>query len=243
VTLEPAYGPEFYRVLLQSDIYALIPAGKVPREGEKVRFVMWKGADGQNVIPFFSSRSTVRRVLTGDTQALRIRARGFFESCRGAIVVLNPNERFFCRLMPHEVALLLDTGSPSAAINYQAPHDKVMELAAPPAPPEMIGSLSLLLAQHPGIERAYMVSLRSNDNDVACVWLVAVVIDAGDPTEQLAHQLAALLTDQPPAANVDLLRLTPEHPNAVAMAEAMQPFYDRATFGSKVVMSSQAGTQ
>lgn len=147
VTREPAYGPAFYQALLRESVYALIPEGAVFTPAGTVRFIMWTGDDGQRVIPFFSNRASVRRVLTEQTQALRLQGRIFLEACRGGIVVLNPNEKNFCRLMPGEVALLLDTGSPNASQNYFAPEPMTLELQMPDVPPDLLHSLSLLLAQ------------------------------------------------------------------------------------------------
>src|SRR5687768_5258015 len=121
VTAEPAYGPAFYAALLTKEVYVLIPAGAVLSPTGTVRFVMWTGADGQRVIPFFSNRAAIRRVLNGETQALRLLGRSFLEACQGAIVVLNPNERCSCRLTPEEVERLLATGSPSLAELYVTP--------------------------------------------------------------------------------------------------------------------------
>jgi hypothetical protein len=182
VTLEPAYGPAFYQVLFESDIYALIRAGDAPTQEGRVRFVMWTGEDGQQVIPFFSNRAAVRRALNANTQALRVNGRVFLESCRGAFVVLNPNERYFCRLTPSELALLLDTGSPNLAEDYVTTRDMQVEIAMPDAPPEMLTSLSLLFAQEPAVERAFLVTLRS-DESAPPVWLVAAFIATDDAAQ------------------------------------------------------------
>lgn len=198
VTLEPAYGPAFYQVLLESDVYALIPVGEAPTPGGGVRFVMWTGDDRQQVIPFFSSRAAVRRVLTAKTQALqRVNGRVFLEPCRGAFVVLNPNERHSCRLTPSELALLLDTGSPNLSEDYVTTRDMQVEIAMPEAPAEILMSLSLLFAQVPAVERAFLVTLRP-DAHVPPVWLVAAFIATGDAAQWVSKQMAAVFADRPP---------------------------------------------
>lgn len=240
VTLEPAYGPEFYQTLLEGDVYALIPAGEHPTVEGKVRFVMWAREDGQQVIPFFASRPAVRRALNPNTHALRLTGRVFLESCRGAIVVLNPNERYFCRMMPGEVALLLDTGSPNAAQNYVTSRDMQVELAVPDAPTELLTSLSLLFAQQPAVDRVYMVTLRP-DEQSAPVWLIAAFIDTDMAANWVAQQMSALLADLPPRCSVDFARLTPGNPMATAIEATVAPFYERS-FGAKVVLDTQSGT-
>ncbi len=241
VTLEPAYGPAFYQVLFESDIYALIRAGDAPTQEGRVRFVMWTGEDGQQVIPFFSNRAAVRRALNANTQALRVNGRVFLESCRGAFVVLNPNERYFCRLTPSELALLLDTGSPNLAEDYVTTRDMQVEIAMPDAPPEMLTSLSLLFAQEPAVERAFLVTLRS-DESAPPVWLVAAFIATDDAAQWVSKQMAAVLADRPPSHSVDLARLTAESEMATTIETTLRPFYERS-FGDKVVLDVNAGTQ
>lgn len=242
VTLEPAYGPVFYQTLFDSDVYALIPAGEAPTPKGRVRFVMWTGQDGQQVIPFFSSRAAVRRALNANTQALRVNGRVFLEACRGGFVVLNPNERYFCRLTPSELALLLDTGSPNLPENYVTTRDMQVEIAMPSeAPAEMLTSLSLLFAQEPAVERAFLVTLHP-DEHARPVWLVAAYIATDEAAQWVSKQMAAVLADQPPCNSVDLARLTPGSDMATAIETTLAPFYERA-FGGKVVMDTQAGTQ
>jgi hypothetical protein len=241
VTLEPAYGPMFYQALFDSDVYALVPAGDAPTPEGRIRFVMWTGADGQQVIPCFSNRAAVRRALKADTQALRVNGRVFLEACRGGFVVLNPNERYFCRLTPSELAMLLDTGSPNLPENYVTTKDMQVEIAMPDAPAEMLTSLSLLFAQEPAVERAFLVTLRP-DEHAPPVWLVAAFIGTDAAAQWVSKQMAALLADRPPSNSVDLARLTPGSDMATAIETTLAPFYERA-FGDKVAMDTQAGTQ
>ena len=241
VTLEPAYGPVFYRTLFESDVYALIPAGDLPTPEGRIRFVMWTGEDGQQVIPFFSNRAAVRRALKSDLQALRVNGRVFLEACRGGFVVLNPNERYFCRLTPAELALLLDTGSPNLPENYVTTRDMQVELAMPEVPAELLTSLSLLFAQEPAVERAFLVTLRP-DEHAPPVWLVAAFIATDDAAQWVAQQMAAVLADRPPSNSVDLARLRPGSDLATSIETTLAPIYERA-FGGKIVMDTQAGTQ
>ena len=181
VTREPAYGPAFYGALLRESVYALLPAGAVFTPAGTVRFIMWTGEDGQRVIPFFSNRASVRRVLTDQTQAFRLQGRTFLEACRGGTVVLNPNESRFCRLSPSELALLLDTGSPNASQSYLATEPMTLELQMPEAPPDLLHSLCLLLAQFHDIERAYMVTMHAQSETATPAWLVAVLLSPDEP--------------------------------------------------------------
>lgn len=242
VTREPAYGPAFYHALLTESVYALIPEGAVFTPTGTVRFIMWTGEDGQRVIPFFSNRASVRRVLTEQTQALRLQGRVFLDACRGGIVVLNPNEKNFCRLTPGELALLLDTGSPNASENYVAREPMTLELQMPDAPPNLLHSLSLLLAQFPSIERAYLLTMRTTSQHLTPVWLVAVLATSDFVGERMSRQLSAMLADRPPPVRVDMLLMRPGDANAVSMETSMKPFYERS-LGQRILMRTTTSLQ
>lgn len=110
---EPGYAPEFYRGLLTSDVFALVPEVGHGLEEGKLRFVMWRGADGSEIIPYFSSIPLLENALQPGWQGVKLTGRYFLELTRGATVVLDPNEAAYCRLLPTEVTLLLETGAVS----------------------------------------------------------------------------------------------------------------------------------
>jgi hypothetical protein len=118
---------------------------------------------------------------------------------------------------------------------------KISQIAMPDAPAEMLTSLSLLFAQEPAVERAFLVTLRP-DEHAPPVWLVAAFIATDAAAEWVSKQMAALLADRPPSNSVDLARLTPGSEMATAIETTLAPFYERA-FGDKVVMDTRAGTQ
>lgn len=232
VTLEPAYGPMFYQTLLSEPVYVLMPMGSVFTDRGTVQFIMWTGQDGRKVIPFFASREAIRRVLTPQSQSVRLRSgRAFLEACRGGIVVLNPNEECSCRLTAQEIALLLKTGSPNAPESYAAPQDMILELQQPDVPAQLLTSMSLLLSQIPDVERAYVVTMYPEQAASARVWLVAMAVESDAAAQLAAERMTALLAARTPSTSVDLLSMKPGSANAVAMQEKLSPFYDRARGG------------
>ncbi|MDR7194562.1 enhanced serine sensitivity protein SseB C-terminal domain-containing protein [Luteimonas terrae] len=87
---EPAERPEFYKALLESDVYvightdtpgdglATIPAGA------QVSIVNLEKEDGTPFIPFFSSLDALQRVLQAETRFVSMSARSFLDITRGA---------------------------------------------------------------------------------------------------------------------------------------------------------------
>lgn len=242
VTLEPAYGPAFYQALMVEPIYALLPAGSVFTKHGTIRFIMWKGTDGLDVIPFFSSQEIVERVLTRETQAVRLQGREFLEACRGAMVVLNPNEPYFCRLTVPELILLLDTGSPNQAKAYATHQSLRIAFLSPEAPPGFLDSVSLLFSQCPDVDEAYFAMLFAKESDHLVAWLVAAVVREGGRENVVAHRLSAFLSDRPPPFNLDFLTMRPGEGKTMDFREHLLPFYTRAQ-GSRIVLEWQSAKQ
>jgi hypothetical protein len=242
VTLEPAYGPAFYRALMAEPVFALLPAGAVFTERGTIRFIMWKGADDLDVIPFFSNDRIVERVLTPEWQVVRLQGRQFLEACRGAIVVLNPNEPYFCRLTAPELALLLDTGSPNQAESYRTNQSLRVAFLPPEAPPGFLESVSLLLAQCHDVDEAYFAMLVAKEADDVVAWLIAALIRPGGRQDIVAHRLSALLADRPPPFNLDFLTMRPGEATTMDFKENLQPFYARDR-GSRLLVEWHSSKQ
>lgn len=81
---EPGYAPEFYRAVLASDVFALIPVEGHGMDEGKLRFVMWHGADGSDVIPYFSSMQALENALQPGWQGVKLTGRAFLGLTRGA---------------------------------------------------------------------------------------------------------------------------------------------------------------
>lgn len=236
VALEPAYSPAFFRALLTEPVFALIPAGNEVVTKEYVRLIMWTGEDGVEAIPFFSNEEITHRAmkLNPNTYGIRLVGRKFLEASRGTTVVLNPLEPPFCRLSPSQVALLLDTGAPSAARAVRTAQGMRIGLSAPEASAEVLNSLLLILAQFPKVERGYLDTLHTNDSDAVAGWLLAVVCGDDATASQLAQQLSSMLIVAPVPQNLDLMCMRPGDKHAEDFATHSKPFYDRE-LGARVL--------
>ena len=103
---DPAYRPQFYRDLLQSEIYAIsadpqsagIQNGVLPK-GSQLRIQSWE-RNGVHWLPIFSSLQRLQQSLQRESNYLRLNAKSFFELTRGAHVVLNPGLPYGRSLSP-----------------------------------------------------------------------------------------------------------------------------------------------
>jgi hypothetical protein len=235
-TREPGFGPEFYRCLLESEIYALVPAeGNGPNEG-RTRFVMWADATGMNVIPFFSSRAAVRRALTAGQAAFRSTGREFLELTRGANVALDPNEAATCRLSPEEVSALLTTGAVSWPQPAETGEPWVRVMRAVEHPPEAtLQSLRVLLARHRGVHRAFLVYCWRPDEPESRCYLVGVRMDP-DEGYRLVRESAQVIHDVPPDLAMDLMVFDQdEDPVLKGIQSRTGPFYERS-WGERLIV-------
>src|SRR5437879_2012036 len=113
---EPASRPEFYKILLESEIYVLGHT-EVPGDGRraipagtKLSIVDWKKTDGTPVTPFFTSIEALQRGLKEEARFVAMPARSFFEITRGATLVLDPASSHGKEFFPSEIDALLATG-------------------------------------------------------------------------------------------------------------------------------------
>ncbi len=227
-TTEPAQGPAFFRTLLSSDVFVLVPADCTIGPGAALPYVIWTDSDGVRVIPFFASRGAVRRALTRRTRAVRIDGRTFLESCRGATVVLNPNESHTFRLAPEELDRLVATGLPNTSERYVSQGDLVIVFRAPDVPANFLDSLRVLLEQHPGVQSAYLATMNS-PLETSPVWLIAIRSDAAGDVDHFAAELSSVLASFPLGNTVDLMRIEPGSETDDNFHRVMQPFYEKTT--------------
>lgn len=233
---EPGYAPEFYRCLLASEVHALIPTSGHGLDEGKMRFVMWRGADGIDVIPYFASHGALRRALKPGWQSVAFTGQAFLKLTRGAIVVLNPNEAATSRLTPAEVAMLLDTGAVSNP-ERESRTDGWTRLLQPVATPPTatLHSLSVLFSRHPNVLRAYVVHCAPLDAPEARCYLIVIRMHDHD-AERLARESAQVMLDVPPDLGTDLIMCFDDtHEVLQQVAGLAAPFYDQA-WGQRLVV-------
>jgi hypothetical protein len=242
-TNEPGYAPEFYRGLLTSEVFALVPEVGHGLEEGKLRFVMWHGADGSTIIPYFSSVQSLEKALQPGWQGVKLTGRTFLQLTRGATVVLNPNEAAYCCLSPIEVTLLLETGAvanPERATQMGGSMRAFQVVETPPA--ATLLSLSVLFAQHASVRRAYLVYCYPPDQpEVRCYLIVIRMDDQG--AEQLVRESAQVLLDVPPDLMTDLITCFDDSDEPLpSAAELAAPFYDKSWGGRMMPMENTRPT-
>jgi len=160
----PEDRPQFYRDLLEAEIYVLSSgqaASGTPNEvlakGTKVHFQHY---DFQSVryLPIFSSVKRMQAMIKGPSTYLKFKGRNFFEMTRGEKVFLNPGSEMAKGFTPREISDLLD-GSIFQPRQRVKVDENTEVLVGQPSdyPAELVKNLFDLFTQDTLVRAAYLV--------------------------------------------------------------------------------------
>jgi hypothetical protein len=222
---DPAARPEFYRILLESEIFV------IGTTGSGISLMMLERSDGTKAIPFFSSMDALQRMLEEDTSYLTMPARTLFEMMRGEMLVLNPGSEHGKEFTANEVASLLDSGL-NRVPEERHVHEATQVQLGPPAdhPAAMIEALSRLLAKHPMINAAYLCVMHDPSARDHPTSLVVGLDGDGDMLPAIREAASVVGDTAPTGAAVDFAEIKPGQPGiAEYMFKSVTPFYQRRT--------------
>ncbi|WP_157489457.1 enhanced serine sensitivity protein SseB C-terminal domain-containing protein [Lysobacter sp. Root916] len=241
---EPAARPAFYRLLLDSEIFAIGHTRSSNDGGDKLKLALmqWQAQDGAPYLPFFTSMEALRRESDDEVAAVSMPARNFFELTRGATVVLNPGSNCGKEFTPGEIATLLDTGMSQRVSAHTIPRSSQVLLGQPvQLPTRMLASLSALLATRPEVRAAYLCQM----HDPARMPEPGLVVGfqgAGD-LDRVMQDAATVVADTvPPGHSVDFVAISRGDGGlGDYFLSSVAPFY-RRSWGSrlKALFSSRA---
>lgn len=231
---EPGHRPEFYRALLDADIWILIEAGAARGRttlpaGSMLGIVNWQREDGAYVIPFFSSVERVREAAPNWGDCALMTGRELFIATRGQLLHLNPMCEYGREFLPYEVEALLDHGvlaTGSLEVLKQARHLSIEPVAAPPVP--TIDALKVLYRRWPAVRMVYLV--RTRDPHASATSALRIAIEADQEDDAIVHDTTTVLRDTfHEAEPIDLLFISPTDGGlGQHIARDMVPFYQRA---------------
>jgi hypothetical protein len=240
-TDEPAHRPEFYRTLLDSEVYVI---SNMEQEGEargwltagEALSILTICADDNNpIIPFFSSIDELTRFVEFQAQWIGINARHLFVLTKGATLVLNPQSRFSQPFYPAMVDALLTTGIHHACRQTTSQPPAAVHILAPePYPAKMVDSLIIFFAARSEVTSAW-VALKQGPEDRRPHLLVA--IDAGDHAARIIREAGSVAMDtvadeMQEVAFVDMNRIPEEISKAIVRKG--RSFYEKS-WGSRLM--------
>lgn len=231
---EPAFRPDFYRLLLESQIFVL---GQTPihveghitvAAGEKLSIITWKKNDGSPVIPFFASLEALQRSIKEKQSFMALPARAFFEMTQGTTLVLNPASTHVKEFFPHEINALLTTGMNQVAQTHVAQKATQVLLGQPANyPAAMVSALSTLFANSPSIKTAYLCLM--HDQSVQEKTSLLIGIESEEGFERSMQEACSVARDTAPKdQSVDFMHVVKGEPGLSAyFVGSVKPFYER----------------
>ncbi|MFO1247436.1 MAG: enhanced serine sensitivity protein SseB C-terminal domain-containing protein [Alphaproteobacteria bacterium] len=219
----PAAGPDFYRLLLESNL--LVMGSAEGQEGATEEFSLAFGSklnlvtglkDGKQYLPVFSSIPRMQEFIKEEAKFLSIKGRDLLDITRGAPVILNPASEYGKELSAQEILQLLDgTGVPQYTLDEDYP-------AA------LVETLSGVFKDRADVLAAWMVKV---SHDGVRHPLVGIEMDAatGGDWLSLMKAIEAAAEAQVPGQVFDIHRVdrTSSNPITDAMLKA-PPFYVRS---------------
>lgn len=222
----PAAAPDFYRLLLESDLLVL---GTVEgQEDATSQFSLEPGGqlalvtgerNGERFLPVFSSLTRMQAYVKEESRYLSVNGRALLDLTRGAPVILNPGSDYGRELTPEQIAQLLDS-SPSPAGHRVAMGEADYPLA-------LMQVLTAVFAKDAGVQTAWIISITPDGPGGQSHPLVG--IETTGDMAALAAEIERTAQDKLPGMMFDLQRVDRARPQHMANALlATQPFYQRA---------------
>lgn len=238
---EPAHRPQFYDVLLNSQVFVLgeteeseIGGEKVLVAGSKIQIRHWERADGAPAIPFFSSLDVLQNSIDSEESYLALPVRSLFEMTLGATLFLNPKSDYGKELSPEEVSHLLSNGI-GREVSQRVVEKETKVLLGQPSiyPTKMIESLIQLLAKHSNVEKAYLALMHDTSVDEKPHLIIGIKAD-GD-FEKVMREVGSVAADSAPEEGpIDLYRVENDETGVSGyFINQTEPFYERKR-GSKL---------
>ena len=231
---DPAARPDFYRQLLESEVYVLGPPDDGDGErrvvpGESIAIQHWTRRDGSPVLPFFTSLEALQRAIDEQCTYFALSARALLEMTRGASLVLDPRSEFGKEFVPAEVESLLAGGFGQAVQRREYAEAAQVLLGQPKQRPvALLEGLAAFLAKRPTVRAAYLALMHEPAVDPDAHLIVGIELD-GEPGPLLA-EIGSVAGDlAPPGEAVDLVRVE-RGAGGISdyFLENVEPFYRRA---------------
>jgi hypothetical protein len=222
---EPAVRPEFYRLLLEANLYIIgqmaegAPA-QAESAGQSGGRLMIATITHQNrqYHPVFTALSRLQNFVQQDVQHLAIAGRTLFEASRGALFLLNPASECGKELSAEEIATLI---GPSASQPVR------VKIGQPAVYPEaLVAALKTLFAQSPEVVGAHLIEIAVEGSDEPPHPMIGVETE-GD-WQGLSQAMGEVMKTTPLETVVDMLAIDRAEPTGIMQALLQTPpFYKR----------------
>jgi hypothetical protein len=217
---DPSARPEFYRLLMESNLFIIGQIGDhTPEQGEVVArpgerlMIATIAHQGKNYHPVFSALSRLQKFAREEAQYLSMTGRQLFEATRGAHFLLNPGSEYGKELRAEEIVSVM--GSTRVMIGQPTVY-----------PQALVDGLKELFARDPGVVAGYLVQVAFDVQGDVPHPLIGVETE-GD-WQALSNAMGEVLKTAADSV-VDMIRIDRAQPTAIVQALLKTtPFYTRS---------------
>ncbi|WP_241606759.1 enhanced serine sensitivity protein SseB [Rosenbergiella epipactidis] len=225
---EPAHRPAFFQALLDADVWVLGRSVAQQLTADSgVELTHWEKADGESVIPFFTSEQMLNEVCESGEPWVKLPVKTLFELTRGDNLFLNPKCSTGKEFSASEIAALLDNrGDALSEQQIIEGGETLLVSAIDELPAQLVSSLTTLFAGLKPVRRAFLAEIREGEGLPANLLLGIEADGEIDAIIQQAGQVAVdTLADD---ALIDLCEIT-DQPSGVShfFTAHITPFYER----------------
>jgi len=230
-TIDPGYRPDFYKTLLNSDIYFLsdgdsgLSRGEIILKSDKtVSIIIWKKHDGTPIVPIFTSEVELVKGINKKENYIRINAKTLFEGNSNLWYVINPFSDHGKELTPSEIkslvdGTLLEVGNSLVEIKKDA---KILMGQPAIYPNTLVKNLSIYFSRHAEVNSAYLAQIHNSMDENP--HLLIAIDGRGDITKIFSELSLVIQPIIESHEYVDLMQLGKSN-DLDGYFEGIEPFY------------------
>ncbi len=234
---DPAHRPQFYKDLVQSDLFVIhegpIPQETGPRvvhEGESlvVRNIEWEGVPH---IPVFSSLPRLQVAIQEEVGYLALNALELMKITGGSAWFLNPGSDYGKAFTEEEIASLVDGSIWETGEPYVAERATEVMIGQPSNyPTELVEALKRYFKNTKQVKKAYLAHFFNPAQDEKAHTLIAVEV-SGEWESVVAGAGMVANETETPDPPVDFMQITGRGGIEDYFTTDCRPFYQRRVFG------------
>ncbi|MWV43293.1 hypothetical protein GRF59_06575 [Paenibacillus sp. HJL G12] len=231
----PAARADFYRELMNSDIYT-IQVGMETRDeqhkqlvhGDHVNLIQVQ-YNGKEFVPIFTSLLRLQQFIKHDAHYISMNAAAFFELTEGSEVLLNPGSSYGKEFPREEIASLRDGSILNPVTSHEVQKDTEVMIGQPTTvPAELLEALARRFKSMSQVKSAYSAHYFNPETDVSPHTLIAIEFTGErEAVMREAGSIAQTLTvPNPPVDFIELSKDTGLYDYFMSI----DPFYQKKKF-------------
>ena len=234
---DPAHRPQFYRDLVESDIF-IVQQGPPPERSRRI--VLQKGHqlkiqdiefNGKPYLPVFSSLSLLQAALQEKAGYIALNAMEFMKLTRGAEFVLNPGSTFSKKFTKEEIQSLIDGSIWKPSESYSVEKDTEVMIGQPENyPHDLADALSRLFKMTKEVKQAYLSHFFNPEKDEKPHTLIGIQV-SGNWDEVISQAGLVARNIKIPDPPVDFVQITGRGGIEDYFLKECEPFYKKKVLG------------